>query len=103
MTAVLTLSISVSAAIRPDGLDLLSSLVTVGALVGFLFLHAAVIGYFVCGRRTSHRAAHIVIPVIGGLIIATVLALAAHPALVVAGIWLAIGLAALAVRERTAG
>ncbi|QCV95971.1 APC family permease [Acidipropionibacterium acidipropionici] len=103
VTAVLTLSISVSAAIRPDGLDLLSSLVTVGALVGFLFLHAAVIGYFVCGRRTSHRPAHIVIPVIGGLIIATVLALAAHPALVVAGIWLVIGLAALAVRERTAG
>ncbi|AXE39838.1 APC family permease [Acidipropionibacterium virtanenii] len=98
VTAVLTLVISVTAAVRPDGLELLSSLVTVGALVGFLFLHAAVIGYFVRGRRTSHPIPHIVIPVIGALIILAVLSLAAHPAVAVAAIWLVVGLGVLTFR-----
>jgi len=100
VSAVLTAIIAVAAAIRPDGLELLSSMITVGAMVGFLFLHAAVIGYFVIGHRTEHRARHIAIPVIGGLIIAIVLSQAAHLALVVGAVWLAIGVAMVIARSR---
>lgn len=102
VSAVATLIIAVAAAIRPDGLDVLSSMVTVGALTAFLFLHASVIGYYVAGRRTSHVARHVVIPLIGAAIIATVLVLASHLALVIAAIWLVIGLISMLIRGRRA-
>ncbi|MCI1749069.1 MAG: hypothetical protein LKI24_13915 [Acidipropionibacterium sp.] len=75
-------------------------MITVGALVGFLFLHAAVIGYFVVGRRTEHRARHIAIPAVGGLIILIVLSQAAHPALIVGAAWLIVGAAILLIQGR---
>lgn len=100
VSGLLTALIAVAAAIRPDGLELLSSMITVGAMVGFLFLHAAVIGYFVAGRRTELRARHIVIPAIGGLIILIVLSQAAHPALIVGAAWLIVGVAILLIRDR---
>lgn len=100
VSAVFTILIAVAAAVRDDGLEVLSSMVTVGALVGFLFLHAAVIGYYVRGRRTEQRGRHIAIPVIGAVIIAVVLALAAHLALAIAAVWLVIGVVVLVVRER---
>ncbi|AXE39842.1 APC family permease [Acidipropionibacterium virtanenii] len=100
VSAVFTIIIAVAAAVRDDGLEVLSSMVTVGALVGFLFLHAAVIGYYVRGRRTEQRGRHIAIPVIGAVIIAVVLALAAHLALAIAAVWLVIGVVVLVVRER---
>lgn len=97
-----TLVIAVASAVRPDGLGLLSSMVTVGAMVGFLFLHATVIGYYVRGRRTEQRVRHTVIPVVGGLVILIVLSQAPHPALVVGGLWLIAGAIVLVSRERRA-
>lgn len=102
LSGALTAIIAVAAAVRPDGLGVLSSMVTVGAMVGFLFLHAAVIGYFVHGRRTRHPAAHVVIPVIGGVIILIVLALASRLALEVAAVWLVVGLVVMVLRRRHA-
>jgi amino acid transporter len=99
VSAVFTILIAIAAAVREDGLEVLSSMVTVGALVGFLFLHAAVIGYYVRGRRTEQRTRHIVVPVVGAVIIAIVLALAAHLALAIAAVWLAIGVVVLVIRE----
>lgn len=98
VAAVVTLLIAVAAALRPDGLDVLSSLVTVGALTGFLFLHASVVGYFVVGRRTSQKVLHVVVPLAGVAIIVPVLVLASRLALAVAGIWLVVGIVAFLVR-----
>lgn len=100
VSGAFTIVIAVAAAVRADGLDVLSSMVTVGALVGFVFLHAAVIGYYVIGRRAEHRGRYAIIPTLGGLIILIVLALASHLALIIAGIWLALGLVSMLAQSR---
>ena len=51
--AVLTAAVSVWAARRSDGLEVLVSIVDIGALAAFTLLHASVVGYFVAGRRAS--------------------------------------------------
>nr|WP_244954168.1 APC family permease [Spelaeicoccus albus] len=99
VSAAATIVIAVAAAVRPDGLDLLSSMVTVGALTAFVFLHVSVIGYYIVGKRTTRPVRHLVIPLIGIAIIVAVLALASHLALIIAGVWLLIGLASLAIRR----
>lgn len=102
VAAVLTMLIAIAAALRPDGLDVLSSLVTVGALTGFLFLHASVVGYFVARGRVrtpAARAAHTLVPVAGAAIIIAVLVLASRLALAVAAVWLVIGIIAFAARH----
>lgn len=91
VSAVLTLVIAVLSALREDGLDVLSSLVTVGALTAFVFLHASVVGYFVVGGRTRNRALYIAVPVVGAAIIIAVLALASPLALGVAAVWFVVG------------
>ncbi|MCZ2262148.1 APC family permease [Isoptericola sp. QY 916] len=100
VSAVATLLIAVAAAVRPDGLDLLSSMVTVGALTAFVFLHVAVVGYYVVGGRTDRRVLHTVVPVVGLAIVVTVLVLASHLALEVAAGWLVLGLVIMLVRGR---
>ncbi|RKT86656.1 L-asparagine transporter [Saccharopolyspora antimicrobica] len=100
LAAVVTLLVSVWAASAEDGLEVLSSMVTVGALTAFVLLHASVIGYFaVPGRERS--ASTVVIPVIGGLISLVVLVTASGLALAVAAVWLVLGLVTYAVRNRT--
>ncbi|MER7082940.1 amino acid/polyamine/organocation transporter, APC superfamily (TC 2.A.3) [Saccharopolyspora kobensis] len=100
LAAVVTLLVSVWAASAEDGLEVLSSMVTVGALTAFVLLHASVIGYFaVPGRERS--ASTVVIPVIGGLISVVVLVTASGLALAVAAVWLVLGLITYAVRNRT--
>ncbi|MDA3649379.1 APC family permease [Saccharopolyspora indica] len=100
LAAVVTLLVSVWAASAEDGLEVLSSMVTVGALTAFVLLHASVIGYFaVPGRERS--ASTVVIPVIGGLISVVVLITASGLALAVAAVWLLLGLITYTVRNRT--
>src|SRR5213076_3176479 len=59
----LTLVVAVWAARRDDGLDMLVSIVDVGALAAFTLLHASVVGYFLVMRKgaarggAGHRAA----------------------------------------------
>ena len=50
-SAALTLAVSVWAARRPDGLELLVSIVDVGALAAFALLHVSVFAYFAWRRR----------------------------------------------------
>ena len=94
VSAVLTIIISVLAALRSDGLDILSSLVTVGALTAFVLLHASVVGYFAVRNPATRRVADVVVPVLGAAIIIAVLIKASHLALTVAAIWLVIGVVA---------
>lgn len=99
VSALSTLGIAVGAALLPNGLDLLSSLVTVGALVAFGMLHASVIGYFVVKRRSRSWWVHLVTPVLGALVILAVLVSANPLALTVAAGWLVVGLVFMVVRR----
>jgi amino acid transporter len=72
--ATLTLGVSVWAARRPDGLDVLVSIVDVGALAAFTLLHASVVGFFAVRRKGQPSAAHVVVPVRGALVTIGVIA-----------------------------
>ncbi|MEW6320815.1 MAG: APC family permease [Acidobacteriota bacterium] len=98
-TGALTLGVAVWAARRADGLELLVSIVDVGALSAFTLLHASVIGYFAVRRRAERSIAHVWVPLLGGLVTIAVVAGAATTALVVGVAWLAVG-AAIAVSRR---
>ena len=96
LSAVVTLVIATLAATRPNGLDVLSSMVTVGALTAFLFLHASVIGY---ARRAGARdARYVLVPVVGALIIVAVLVEASRLALAIAAVWFVVGLVVMVTR-----
>ena len=93
--AALTLVVSVWAARRDDGLDVLVSIVDVGALAAFTLLHASVVGYFVVSRKGAARVAHRIVPVLGATVTMWVLVEASATAKIVGLSWLAAGLVVL--------
>ena len=102
-TGALTLLVSVWAARRSDGLDLLVSIVDIGALAAFTLLHASVIGFFAfkADRRTTtlgaahpRSALHIVVPVLGAAVTMWVIAEASRPAKLVGLVWTVAGVIA---------
>ncbi|WP_051839191.1 APC family permease [Streptomyces sp. NRRL F-5126] len=106
VSAAATLILAIWAATQPNGLDTLSSMVTVGALVAFVLLHASVFGYFVVRRETRAgsagvRTAATVVPALGVAIIIALLIKASHLALVVGACWLAVGIAVAVARYVT--
>jgi amino acid transporter len=90
--AALTLVVSVWAARRADGLEVLVSIVDVGALAAFTLLHASVIGYFVRAGRQPARLAHRVVPLVGGLVTMWVIAEASPLAQAIGAMWAVAGL-----------
>ena len=97
--AALTLVVSVWAARRDDGLDVLVSIVDVGALAAFTLLHASVVGYFVVRRKGAARVAHRVVPVLGAAVTISVVVAASTPAQFAGLIWLAAGVIVLCSRS----
>jgi amino acid transporter len=93
--AALTLVVSVWAARRDDGLDVLVSIVDVGALAAFTLLHGSVVGYFVVRRKGVARAAHRVVPVLGAAVTIGVLVAASTLAKLVGVAWLVAGVIVL--------
>ncbi|MFF7484469.1 APC family permease [Streptomyces luteogriseus] len=98
--AVVTLVAAVWAARRDDGMDQLVSVVDVGALTAFTLLHASVVGWFAVGRRGGPVSwwRHVLVPVAGAAITVAVIVEASGTAQVVGAVWLAVGLAVLAVQ-----
>lgn len=92
-TGALTLAVAVWAARRSDGLDVLVSIVDVGALAAFTLLHASVVGYYVWRRRGARRVAHAVVPIVGAIVTVWVIGEASAMAKAAGAIWFAIGLA----------
>jgi amino acid transporter len=78
-------------------LELLTSLVSFGALAGFLFLHLSVVVHFVWRQKSRQWGKHLLVPLIGSAITAYVLLNMALLAKVVGASWLVIGIVALAV------
>ncbi|WP_431813560.1 APC family permease [Kocuria sp. cx-455] len=92
------------AATRGDGLDLVVSLVDVGALTGFVLVHASVIAYFAIRRRGGRVsvARHVVVPVLGAFVLLAVLANSTRVALLVGVAWAVLGAVVLVARRRRA-
>ncbi|WP_433253486.1 APC family permease [Streptosporangium sp. CA-135522] len=97
---VVTLVVSVWAASRDDGLDVLVSVVDIGALAAFTMLHASVIGYFRIRKGSRDLLRHLLVPVAGALVAIWIIVLAGSPAKLVGLLWLAAGVIVLAVRRR---
>jgi amino acid transporter len=76
-------------------LELVTSLVSFGALTGFLFLHLSVIVHFIWRRKSRQWPKHLLVPLIGAAIIAYVLLNMALPAKLAGISWLAIGILVL--------
>jgi amino acid transporter len=93
-TGALTVVVAVWAARRSDGLDVLVSIVDLGALGAFTLLHASVVGYFVWQKKAAARLSHFLVPALGAIVTIWVIVEASTPAKAVAAIWLAIGLVA---------
>lgn len=96
---MVTLVVSVWAASRPDGLDVLVSVVDIGALAAFTMLHASVVGYFRVRRGSRDLWRHLAVPVLGGLVAVWIIVLAAPLAKLAGIVWLAVGLIVLAARR----
>ena len=102
LVALLNSALAVWAASRPDGLDILVSVVNIGALTAFVLLHASVVGYFYVRRAAAERdlVRHLLAPVTGALILAAVMVSASHQAQVIGLVWLAVGLVVVVVQAR---
>jgi amino acid transporter len=90
--AALTFVVSLWAARRADGLDVLVSIVDVGALAAFTLLHASVVGFFVVREREEARAMHWIVPALGAVATVWVLVESRPLAKIVGGLWAAAGL-----------
>ncbi|MBV9044260.1 MAG: APC family permease [Alphaproteobacteria bacterium] len=75
-----------------DKLELLTSMVSFGALVGFLLLHISVIAYFVIRQKSRNWWRHLIVPLIGLAIIGYVLLNAERNAQIAGVLWLIAGL-----------
>ena len=100
VAALGNVALAVWAAQRDDGLDVLVSVVDVGALVAFVLLHASVVGYFYVKRQggTPSPTAHLVVPVVGAATLIAVLVNASHLALVVGALWFVAGVVLVGLR-----
>ena len=87
----------VTSLVFAERLQLLTSLVTFGALVGFLALHASVLIHFRAGRRSGDYLRHLVTPLAGAAVVGYVL-WNAEPAAKLGGLaWLALGVVAVVI------
>ena len=81
-------------------LELLASMVSFGALLSFLLLHASVVAHFMVQRKSRNWLRHLLAPALGFGIVAYVLWNAEIPAKIAGGAWMAAGLAVLFVLWR---
>jgi len=94
LIAVVTLVLSL---LLIDQLELLTSMVSFGALTGFLLLHVSVIAHFIWHEKSRDFLRHLVSPSIGFLIIGYVLLNAETNAKIAGSAWLLAGLALFVV------
>jgi amino acid transporter len=78
-----------------DKLELLTSVVSFGALTAFLLVHAAVVSHFVLRGKSHNWLRYLLAPVVGFVIIGYVLVNADTNAKIVGLSWMAVGVAVL--------
>jgi amino acid transporter len=98
LVAAITLVLGVTLA---HSLQLLASMVSFGALLGFLMLHASVIAHFIVRQKSRDWFRYLVVPVMGFLVIAYVLWNAPTNAKIAGGLWLVAGLVLMTALRAT--
>ena len=96
-TAVVTLVIGI---LLVDNLQILISMVSVGALTGFMALHISVVGYFIVKNGSRRWVRHLVVPIVGSLAIGFVLFNAELSAKLVGLVWMMVGAGVLVLSRR---
>ena len=84
-----------------EQLELLASMVSFGALVGFAMLHISVVVHFIVREKSRNWARHLVVPVIGFAVAAYVLINAEADAMIAGTVWMALGLVLFVVSKIT--
>jgi amino acid transporter len=92
LVAVVTLVLGVA---MIDKFELLASMVSFGALIGFLLLHLSVMAHFLWRQKSRDWFRHLVVPLIGLSIIAYVLINAQANAIKYGLAWMAVGIVVL--------
>lgn len=83
-----------------DQLELLASMVSFGALVGFLMLHISVTAHFIVRQKSRNWWRHLVVPVIGFAVAAYVLINAQRDAMIAGAVWMLAGLVLFMVLKK---
>jgi amino acid transporter len=89
VVAALTLAIGIGFVSR---IELLVSIVSFGALTGFVMLHASVVVHFIVRRRSRAFLRHLVVPVLGAAVLLYVMVNMDLSAKLVGLSWLGLGL-----------
>jgi len=89
VVAALTLAIGIGFVTR---IELLVSIVSFGALTGFVMLHASVVVHFIVRRRSRAFVRHLVVPVLGAAVLLYVMVNMDLSAKLVGLSWLGLGL-----------
>jgi len=89
LVAALTLAIGIAFVSR---IELLVSIVSFGALAGFVMLHVSVVVHFIVRQRSRAFVRHLVVPVLGAAVLLYVMVNMDWSAKVVGLSWLALGL-----------
>ncbi|HEV2363701.1 MAG TPA: APC family permease [Caulobacteraceae bacterium] len=98
LVAAVTLVLGVSFV---DQLELILTVVSIGALTGFMLLHASVISHFFLRKRTGDWRRHLLVPLLGLAIIAYVLVSAKANAKIVGASWMGLGAAVMLALRAT--
>ncbi|MFG1710292.1 APC family permease [Nonomuraea sp. M3C6] len=97
LISLLSVGLGVWMSTRADGVDLLTSLVNMGAMVAFVVLHVSVIVHYSFRRGSNNLWSHLLAPLIGMGILVFVVINANILAQVVGLIWLGVGAVVLIV------
>ena len=89
------------ATVLVEQLELLASMVSFGARVGFLILPMSVVVHFIVREKSRNWARHLVVPVIGFAVAAYVLINAQADAMIAGTVWMAVGLVLFVVLKMT--
>jgi amino acid transporter len=96
LVSLLSVGVGIWMSTRADGVDLLSSLISMGAMVAFIVLHASVIVHYSLRLGSDAMWRHLVAPLIGMGILVFVVINAQVMAQLVGLIWLGVGVLVLA-------
>lgn len=95
LVCALSIGLGVWMSTREDGVDLLSSLINMGALIAFIVLHVSVIVHHTIRQRSADLWRHLAVPLIGMAILILVVVNANVLAQVTGFVWTGVGLAVL--------
>jgi amino acid transporter len=92
LVAAVTLVIGIALS---DQFELITSMVSFGALIGFLMVHASVVAHFILRGKSRDWLRHLAMPAVGASVVLYVLFNAELNAKIAGGAWLAVGVAVL--------